>query len=157
MTAKKAKEKKPKAKKKEFTLQPAILGALRRLFRRYPEYIAVKNENKREYFVKSKKGKPMRRVGYICNICGELSPNTSTTVDHIECVVDIKDGFIDLNTYAKRLFCPKSNLQCLCARCNKEKCKREAAERAKYRREKNPPVPKASKPKKAPTTKRKKK
>jgi len=174
MSVKRAKKKDPKAKKKEFTLQPAILGALRRLFRRWPPYITIKNENKKEYFVKSKKGKPMRRVGYICNICGKLTPNKDCAVDHkIPCVCP-NEGFVNLDKYAERLFCEKGNLQILCKKCHDIKSKEENKQRRISREKKKPrteketveyvkkmrkalPKEALAEPKKAPPTKRKKK
>jgi 5-methylcytosine-specific restriction endonuclease McrA len=142
---------KAQKKKKEFTLQPAILGALRRLFRRWPAYIAIKNENKKEYFVKSKTGKPMRRVGYVCNYCGTLANNKDCAVDHVLPCVCPNEGFVNYELYIKRLFCDKDNLQILCKSCHDLKSKEENKQRRMTREKKKTTT---NKPK---PTKRKKK
>lgn len=50
-------------------------------------------------------------------------------VDHIDPVVDPKEGFTDWNTYVDRLFCEQDNLQLLCKSCHDKKSERERKER----------------------------
>jgi hypothetical protein len=121
----KVKKEKTEKKKTQFVLQASVISALRRIFRRYPAYQEIKNEKKQEYFVSSKCGKQMRRVGYYCETCKKLTPNKECAVDHILPVVDVISGFIDYNTYIKRLFCDKNNLQLLCKNCHEIKSKYE--------------------------------
>jgi hypothetical protein len=60
----------------------------------------------------------------MCSIC----------VDHIDPVVDPKEGFICWDTYINRLYCDESNLQVLCLNpCHKEKSKRERLIREKHK------------------------
>lgn len=60
---------------------------------------------------KVKKGK------YRCNNCKKLFGLKEVQVDHIDPI----GKFIDWNTLIERMFCPVSNLQCLCKPCHKAK------------------------------------
>jgi hypothetical protein len=46
-------------------------------------------------------------------------------VDHVLPVVDPIEGFKDWDTFIKRLFCSKENLQVLCSACHTKKTKEE--------------------------------
>lgn len=58
-------------------------------------------------------------IFYRCEECDELVPQIK--VDHIEACGDVDEGFI------RRMFCPSTDLQCLCNRCHKIKTKAERA------------------------------
>ena len=58
-------------------------------------------------------------------------------VDHVEPVVNPATGFIDWNTYIKRMFADRSKMQWLCIPCHKLKTGLETAERKKYRAARN--------------------
>lgn len=94
---------------KEFVLQLFLFAGLRRLSRFYP----VKNEALR--LARKSPG------NYECAACKKLFKIGDVVVDHIDPVIDPKAGFVDWNTYIDRLFCPLSNLQCLCDWCHKIK------------------------------------
>lgn len=94
---------------KEFVLQLFLFAGLRRLSRFYP----VKNEALR--LARKSPG------NYECAECKKLFKIADVKVDHIAPVIDPKVGFVDWNTYIDRLFCPLSNLQCLCDWCHKIK------------------------------------
>jgi len=50
-------------------------------------------------------------------------------IDHIDPVESVEDGYVDLNTFAERLFCGEENLQPLCKTCHDAKSKEENAKR----------------------------
>jgi hypothetical protein len=74
------------------------------------------NRAKVEYFEDSKHGKKLRRVHFKCNKCGRFFKNKGgeIAVDHIDPVVSIEDGFVNMDVYINRLFCTVDNLQVLC-------------------------------------------
>jgi 5-methylcytosine-specific restriction endonuclease McrA len=127
-----------KAKKKRtWNLQAAVYSALRRIFRTYPAYQDCRNRVKEEYFIKSKKGKPMRRVRFVCELCGTKVTNKKICCDHIEPVIPIEglkkqaNGLPDFNQYIDRLFCGPENLQVICEKCHKSKSAEESKARKK--------------------------
>ena len=50
-------------------------------------------------------------------------------VDHIEPVVDPKEGFISWDVFIDRLFCERANLQAVCKPCHKVKTQKEKKKR----------------------------
>lgn len=143
--------KKKDKKNNEFDLNKFIEKELRRAFKRSPLYSEAKNRAKREFFVESKKGKPLRRVHYQCAGCGRFFLDKSVdrckeiAIDHKEPVISLEHGRQDNNTYIERLFCSVDNLQVLCnykgerdgvRSCHKIKTQKEREEAAKYRKDK---------------------
>lgn len=116
--------------------QAVVISALRRVFRRYPPYKDCLEAAKKEYFIQSKHGKSLRRVHFQCAHCKKMVVNKQKVVDHVDPVVSLKSGFVDFNTYVKRLFCSIDNLQVLCLNCHKAKSKAESAERKKIKGQK---------------------
>lgn len=117
--------------------QAVVISAMRRSFRRYPPYKQCLDNAKSVYYIKSKKGKDLRRVHWTCAICKKKVNNSAKVVDHVIPVVDPNVGFVDYVIYAKRLYCPLSNLQVLCNQgpmsCHKLKSKAEnKIRRSKY-------------------------
>lgn len=107
----------PKLTLENFDKQKFIEKELRRAFKRCPLYNEAKNRAKREYFVESKHGKPMRRVHFECAQCGRMfkDENKNIAVDHVISVVCTVTGPTQSSDiYARRLFCDISNLQILC-------------------------------------------
>lgn len=102
---------------------------MRRAFRRYPAYKECLENAKSVYYVISKHGKDLRRVQFKCASCQKQFSRKDIAVDHLASVVDPMVGFIDYDTYAKRLFCNLDNLQVLCNKgtssCHKLKSKEE--------------------------------
>lgn len=115
--------------------QVVVISAMRRAFRRYPAYKQCLDNAKTEYFIPSKHGKQLRRVSFTCSKCQIKNSRKLVDVDHTDPVVDPLVGFVDYNTYAKRLFCELDNLAILCKTCHKAKSKQEASLRAKTRKE----------------------
>jgi 5-methylcytosine-specific restriction endonuclease McrA len=77
------------------------------------------------------------RGQYKCAICGELFGTKQIALDHIEPVVDPKIGFVDWNTFIKRMFVEPDGYQVLCrAKCHKIKTKQETKQRTRTRRKK---------------------
>jgi len=70
---------------------------------------------------------------YKCEGCGKIFKLREVQVDHNEPVVDVKEGWINLQEFAKRLFCPSKYLKVLCQDlCHKEKSEGENKERRRY-------------------------
>jgi 5-methylcytosine-specific restriction endonuclease McrA len=69
------------------------------------------------------------RGRYECASCNNLFSKKETQVDHIDPVVDPKVGYVDLETWVKRLLCDDSNLQVICTECHSKKTSSENAER----------------------------
>jgi len=126
--------------KKKWVLQASVIGCLRRNFRRSDAYNECLNAAKREYYVNCKNGNKSRRVHFQCNGCKKFYPKQEVQVDHIESVVDVKEGFQDYNTYISRLYCDVSGLQTLCKPCHLVKTKAENSLRRKESAKKKPKV-----------------
>jgi len=75
-----------------------------------------------------------------CNGCGDLVPETTSSVDHINPVIDPQVGFTSWDAFIERLFCEVEGFQVLCTPCHKAKTKgeREIATERK-RRERTQP------------------
>lgn len=125
-----------KKKPYKWVEQAVVIAALRKTFRRYPPYKLVRDRCKREWFKTCKNGNKARRVSFQCEWCKEVVVNKEFVVDHIDPVVDPRVGFVDINTYVRRLFCDIKNLQGLCKPCHKGKIKDETAIRKQTRKEK---------------------
>lgn len=69
-----------------------------------------------------------------CASCYDLFTKGHYAVDHIEPVINIKDGFMGYDTMYKQLFCDASGLQVLCKPCHAKKTKGENAERRKHKK-----------------------
>lgn len=129
-------------KKRKWVLQAAVFSALRRIFRTYPPYNEVRNRAKEVYYVKSKKGKDLKRVRFKCESCGGKYAAKNVAIDHVESVVPVTglptqtNGDPDFNVYIKRLFCGIDNLQLLCKKCHADKSKNENKQRKKKRKTK---------------------
>lgn len=65
------------------------------------------------------------RGRYECNICKNLFSEKEVQLDHVEPVVDPIVGYIDLETWCRRLLCDDSNLQYLCKLCHSNKTGQE--------------------------------
>lgn len=100
-----------------------IVAVLRSGTRRWPPKFEALNEAKTEKKKNEKTGRIAQH--YVCAGCDQEFTSTNIEVDHIVPVVDPKKGFKDWNTYIKRLFCEKQNLQVLCKPCHKQKTKEE--------------------------------
>lgn len=89
---------------------------LRASFKKTPMFSEALKRAKEEYFEESKNGKKLRRVRYKCNGCGRYFKNKGgeIAVDHIEPVISLEDGFVNMDVYISRLFCSVDNLQVLC-------------------------------------------
>lgn len=85
---------------------------------------------------------------YLCADCGNTGPATlppdkgqsrrknNAAVDHIDPVVNPKDGFIDWNTYINRMFLEKDGYQVLCWACHGVKTRDERELRTLNRKKK---------------------
>lgn len=57
----------------------------------------------------------------ICKLCQNVIPETESTVDHIEPVIDPATGFKSWDEYIERLFCEADGFQVLCRACHDQK------------------------------------
>lgn len=112
---------------KTWNQEAAIRGALRRTFSRSPVIREVLFKVRREVPKYNKDGSRAKKdaVQYRCNVCQSFVGSTKVSVDHISPVVDVQQGFVDFNTFIRRLFCDASNLQVICDGCHNTKTQAE--------------------------------
>jgi 5-methylcytosine-specific restriction endonuclease McrA len=104
-----------------------ITSVLRSGYRRWPP----KYETLKEAQAGKKENAKTKRIAmhYTCNSCKEDFPAKEVQVDHIEPVVDSKQGFKTWDVFIDRLYCDKDNLQVLCKSCHSSKTLTEKKER----------------------------
>lgn len=108
-----------------------IRGAIRRTFARSPVIREIMMENRKEFPKFNKDGSRAKKdaVCYLCNVCKKYVSSTKISVDHIEPVISVDEGFIDWNEFVNRLYCGKENLQVICDDCHQVKTNKERFER----------------------------
>lgn len=114
------------ASTKEWTegrIRAFIVSVLRSGTRRWPPKYETLNEAKTEKKINSKTGRMAQH--YLCTKCKKEFTSKDVQVDHVEPVVDPKQGFTSWDNYIERLFCPKENLQVLCKTCHSKKSEKE--------------------------------
>lgn len=113
----------------EGRLRGFIVSLLRSGMRKYPP----KWETMGKAYVGIKQNQATGRKAkhFECNGCGGHFPQKDVNVDHIESVIDPATGFVDWDTYIKRLYCKADNLQVLCKGCHSIKSAAERKARAK--------------------------
>ena len=116
---------------KTWNQEAAIRGALRRTFSRSPIIREVLFKVRREVPKFNKDGSRAKKdaVQYKCNVCSTYVGSTMVSVDHINPVVSVTEGFIDFNTFIARLFCDVTNLQVICDSCHNTKTQAERISR----------------------------
>lgn len=114
---------KGKKRRSKWNENSVIRGAIRRVFSRSPLVQEVRRKVRIEKVQYNRDGKPSKKkaVYYQCALCPDLSRAKTTSVDHIEPVVDPAVGFVDWNTYVARLFCKPEGLQVVCEKCHDAK------------------------------------
>ena len=110
---------------KKFNLNGYIFGALRRIWRWFPE---------RKEALKRAAG--TGKDWYRCADCGNFAYIKDVQIDHKDPVMPVK-GFDSWDKYIGRLFCSAGSLQVLCKPCHKQKSTTENTERRKYKGTKN--------------------
>lgn len=119
-------------KLKIFNKQSWLMNQLRRLSIKYPPRLEAYNKGKIIYYIKSKKGKDMKRVSHSCYLCGkDRLKSSEIEMDHIIPVGSFETWDIFIN----KLMCPTEMYQKLCISCHEEKTFKETGER-KVRRKK---------------------
>lgn len=108
----------------------AARQAWRRAFSRSPIVVELMKENRRKVARYNKDGSRHKVDAneHLCNVCKQWKRSVKgsmVVIDHIQPVVDPKTGFVDFNTYFKRMWCDKSNLQKICGECHREKTNEE--------------------------------
>ena len=100
---------------------------------RYPPANRARNRTKETYYIKSKKGKDLKRVKFTCEICGAKDlKSTQVELDHTIPIVSPVTGFIGWNEYISRMFVDEQDYKLLCIPCHLLKTSLEDAERVKY-------------------------
>lgn len=84
----------------------------------------------------TKKSAWVERGKYLCAGCNQvvsltLDKKKNVFVDHINPVVDPKEGFTSWDKYINNMFCESSGLQVLCKGCHDVKTKKENSIRKK--------------------------
>ncbi len=106
-----------------------ITSVIRGGFRKWP--------GKYEALAAAKTGKMVNKATgrvaehYKCAACLSSFPAKDVQVDHIRPVVCLKQGFVDWDTYIKRMYVDSAGLQVLCKKCHLIKTKEERQERKK--------------------------
>lgn len=108
----------------------AARQALRRAFSRSPVVIELMYANKRKVARYNKDGSRHKvdATEHLCTVCKQWKrsvKNSKVVIDHIHPVVDPEVGFVDMNTYFKRLWCDRSGLQKICGECHRKKTNAE--------------------------------
>jgi hypothetical protein len=105
---------------------------MRRLSLRYPPRIRAANRTKETYYITAKNGNQVKRVKFTCEQCGKKDLKAKEKqLDHINPVVDVKEGFTTYEEYFDRLLCEESNWATLCLDCHAKKTLKENEERRK--------------------------
>jgi 5-methylcytosine-specific restriction endonuclease McrA len=128
-------------KPKSFYLRSWLIGQLRRIYRRYPPYFETLNKDQIVSYVKSKKGKDLKRVHVTCAHCHQIFKKAEVQVDHIIPVVPESgfptiNGEDDWNTYLKRFLVGPEGLQRLCKPCHQIKTNSENENRPNKKKKK---------------------
>ncbi|MFZ2190079.1 MAG: HNH endonuclease signature motif containing protein [Candidatus Magasanikiibacteriota bacterium] len=112
------------ARKKAF-----IVSVLRSGTQRYPPKYLTLNEAKTEKKINKKSGRLAQH--FQCAECLGDFPAKDIQCDHINPVVDPKQGFVSWDVYIERLYCEKENFQILCKPCHLIKSQQEKKDRKK--------------------------
>lgn len=113
----------------KFNRKNWIINQLRRLSLKYPPAIKATNRTKEEYYIYSKKGKPMKRLKFTCASCNKQNLKRSEmNLDHIIPVTE-NEGFTTWDKFVDGLFCEEENLWLICIPCHEQKTLQENAER----------------------------
>src|SRR6266700_1559562 len=106
---------------KVFNKKYWLINLLRRGSMRYPPRNEAASRNKETYYIKSKKGKDLKRVKHTCEKCGKKDLKSSEVeMDHIVPLVDFT-GFKDWNTYIERYLIDSIGFQKFCIPCHSSK------------------------------------
>lgn len=100
-----------------------VVGALRSATRRYPPRNAALQKAYVDKRISKRSGRLAKH--YKCAKCRKLFTSTDVQIDHIEPVVDPKQGFVSWDVYVERMYCEEDNFQVLCKPCHKIKTKEE--------------------------------
>lgn len=100
-----------------------IVSAIRKSSSRW----GPKNESKRDARHPVKLVNERGRLVFhsVCVMCKDVIPETTSSVDHIEPVIDPEIGFVSWDEYIKRMYCEKAGFQVLCKPCHDAKTKGE--------------------------------
>jgi hypothetical protein len=128
----------PKVKKKKapYNLKAQIRGALRNVWRFHPvlQEVLRRDRIERPYVKVDGSVSRVPRVFFRCYVCNTEHSRKNIDIDHRIPVGDTPGSALAApgltwDMFIDRLFCPASNLACICKPCHKEKSNRETAER----------------------------
>ena len=109
-----------------------IKSGLRRMSTRWAPKYKCKKDARHPVKLPNDKGRLVFHS--LCNGCGEIRPETESTVDHIVPIINPDVGFTTWDDVIERLFCEVNNLQVLCTPCHTEKTKGEKKRDTERRR-----------------------
>lgn len=125
-------------------LRNLLIGAIKRVWHRHPNRIAVVKRVRIEESKTLKDGSQAAKpaVFYLCEQCGaKCKPQPhkdfpQIQIDHRDPIVPVGKTYSDLtwDEYLSRVFCPVENLDALCANCHRAKSKVEVAGRVESRK-----------------------
>lgn len=121
-----------------------IKGGLRRAFARSELYERVRAKYRVEHYDPKH---PRCKKWAWCGVCGVITPEWRTAVDHIDPVVPVDRHFEDmsLDESADRIWCEENNLQVICDPCHDIKTNAEKELRKPYKKPRNKPTRKKRK------------
>ena len=100
-----------------------IKSGLRRMSTRWKPKYDVKKEARHSVKIPNEKGRLVFHS--LCNGCGEIVPETTATVDHINPIINPYIGFTNWDDVIQALFCEEEGLQVLCRPCHDAKTREE--------------------------------
>jgi len=110
------KKKRKFKKKKAFNLHGYIFGALRKIWRWYPE---------RKIALDLAKVYISNKELYTCAKCDKIFTRKQVHIDHLNPVISPITGFTSWDSYIQRLFVSHNHLQVLCKDCHQLKTQAE--------------------------------
>ena len=104
---------------KTFNKKNWIISALRRSTMRYPPANNARGRTKETYYIKSKKGKDLKRVKFTCEMCGKRDlKSKEMNLHHKVPVIDETKGFTNWDDYINRMFCEAEDFVYICEACH---------------------------------------
>lgn len=116
-----------------WNLKTKLTSALRKQWRFSPAYKEAYEHAKEEYVELSKHGKGMRRVRFVCALCGHAGAREDMQCDHCSPCVPL-DGWQGWDSFVERLFCPAIDLRIICGTCHDRVTDEQRADRVARRR-----------------------
>ena len=113
-----------------------IKGALRRAFSRSELRERVSDRTRINH---SDPERPRCQKWSFCDVCGQIVPTWTTSVDHILPVIPLNSAmeFMSMDELVDNIWCEESNLQNLCQSCHDEKTEIENLQRREFKKQRD--------------------